>query len=125
MSGYTPTAMSWSTDRNASTATPFFSMIAVEMSINPCVWESSGVFFSVQFRNRALRSEKSHWLVSHISTCRSLSMATSPRPWLVNRFSLSFLNPSGLFPAYRCPGSWWSPLDRSTINFSLCMSRIV
>ena len=57
MSGQTPVAMSWSIARTPSTSTPLRRMISIEMSIRPCVLETSGVRFSVQLMNIALRSE--------------------------------------------------------------------
>ena len=44
--------------------------------MSPSVCDSSGDFFKVQLRNNALRSEKSHLLDSHISSC--LSLRTMP-----------------------------------------------
>ena len=41
--------------------------------MRPCVCDSSGDFFSVQLRKRALRSEKSHLLSLHIFSCWLLS----------------------------------------------------
>ena len=57
MSGQTPVAISWSIARISSISTPFASMIAFEMSISPCVFEISGLRFSVQLMNIAFRSE--------------------------------------------------------------------
>ena len=57
MSGQTPVAISWSTARMPSTATPLRRMISIEMSIRPWVLETSGLRFSVQLMKRALRSE--------------------------------------------------------------------
>ncbi len=57
MSGQMPVAISWSTARIASTATPLRRMISIEMSIRPCVLETSGLRFSVQLTNSARRSE--------------------------------------------------------------------
>ena len=54
-----------------------FSRIALEISIRPCVCESSGERFNVQLINIAFRSEKSHLLVEHISSCLSLNVAIS------------------------------------------------
>ena len=48
MSGQTPVAMSWSIARMQSTSTPTRRIISIEMSISPCVWDISGLFFSVQ-----------------------------------------------------------------------------
>jgi hypothetical protein len=59
MSGYTPVAMSWSTARSSSTVTPCFIMIAALASTRPWVWLFSGLFFSVQLMNMALRPVKS------------------------------------------------------------------
>ena len=42
MSGHTPVAISWSIARIWSTVTPFSSMIAIERSASPCVWDGSG-----------------------------------------------------------------------------------
>src|SRR5262245_36472593 len=58
MSGQTPVAMSWSTARSSSTATPWRSMIARLLSISPWVWLGSGERFKVQFTYRARRSSK-------------------------------------------------------------------
>src|SRR5919112_4258256 len=69
--------MSWSTGRNSSTETPFFSMIAREMSTSPSVWDSSGERLRVQFRKRALRSEKFHSFVSNDLSSRSISAPPS------------------------------------------------
>ena len=57
MSGQTPVAISWSTARMHSTATPLRRMISIEMSIRPWVLETSGLRFSVQLMKNALRSE--------------------------------------------------------------------
>ncbi len=57
MSGQTPLAISWSTARMQSTLTPLRRMISIEMSISPCVLETSGLRFSVQLMKKALRSE--------------------------------------------------------------------
>ena len=60
MSGQTPVAMSWSTARSTSTATPWRSMIDRLTSISPWVWLGSGERFRVQFTNSARRSSKRH-----------------------------------------------------------------
>ena len=57
MSGHTPVAMSWSMARMHSTPTSLRRMISMEMSISPCVWDCSGLRFSVQLTKKALRSE--------------------------------------------------------------------
>ncbi len=57
MSGQTPVAIAWSTARMHSTSTSFRRMISIEMSISPCVLETSGLRFRVQLMNSALRSE--------------------------------------------------------------------
>jgi hypothetical protein len=57
MSGQTPVAMSWSTARMESTPTPLRRMISIEMSIRPCVFDTSGLRLSVQLTNSAFRSE--------------------------------------------------------------------
>ena len=57
MSGQTPVAIWWSTARIPSTATPFRRMISIEMSINPCVLDTSGLRLSVQLMKNARRSE--------------------------------------------------------------------
>jgi hypothetical protein len=49
-------------------------MMALETDINPCVFDRSGDFFSVQFKNSALSPEKSHWLCYHSVFWRSLSI---------------------------------------------------
>jgi hypothetical protein len=57
MSGQTPVAISWSTARRHSTSTPLRRMISIEMSISPCVFDTSGLRFRVQLMNNARRSE--------------------------------------------------------------------
>ncbi len=57
MSGQTPVAMSWSIARMHSTSTSFRRMISIEMSIRPCVFDTSGLRFSVQLMKNARRSE--------------------------------------------------------------------
>ncbi len=57
MSGHTPVAIRWSTARMQSTSTPLRRMISIDLSIRPCVLETSGLRFSVQLMNIALRSE--------------------------------------------------------------------
>ncbi len=56
MSGQTPIAMSWSIARMQSTSTPCARMTAIDLSIRPCVFEVSGLRFSVQLTNSAFRS---------------------------------------------------------------------
>src|SRR4051812_40910973 len=58
MSGHTPVAMSWSTARKASTATPCLSMMARLTSTRPCVCDCSGLGLSVQLMKSALRPSK-------------------------------------------------------------------
>jgi hypothetical protein len=60
MSGQVPVAMSWSTARSTSTATPWRSMIERLRSISPSVWLGSGERFKVQFTNSARGSSKRH-----------------------------------------------------------------
>ena len=50
-------AIWWSIARMPSTATRLRRMISIEMSISPCVWESSGSRLSVQLMKNAFRSE--------------------------------------------------------------------
>ena len=57
MSGQTPVAISWSIARMQSTSTPLRRMISIEMSIRPCVLETSGLRFRVQLMKSARRSE--------------------------------------------------------------------
>ncbi len=57
MSGHTPVAISWSTARMQSTVTPLRRMISIEMSIRPCVLDTSGLRFRVQLMKNAFRSE--------------------------------------------------------------------
>ena len=57
MSSQTPVAIGWSMARMFSTSTPLRRMISIEMSIRPCVFETSGLRFSVQLMNRALSPE--------------------------------------------------------------------
>src|SRR4051794_1302048 len=63
MSGWTPGGISWSAIRRQETSTPCARMIAIELSINTCVLEVSGVRLSEQLRNSARRSEKSVFMV--------------------------------------------------------------
>ena len=55
MSGQTPVAIWWSIARMHSTSTPLRRMISIEMSIRPCVLETSGLRFSVQLMKIALQ----------------------------------------------------------------------
>ena len=41
-------AIAWSIARNCSTVTPLRSMIAIERSASPCVFDTAGERFSVQ-----------------------------------------------------------------------------
>src|SRR5271166_3584803 len=54
-------------------------MISIEMEARPSVLEISGDLFSVQLMKRAPRSEKSHRLCWHSSSCMVLSVIRSPR----------------------------------------------
>src|SRR5256714_3224461 len=65
MSGQTPVAMSWSTARITSTATPCCAMMAALTSTRPWVWDSSGERLRVQLMNSARRSS---YLVSVMSS---------------------------------------------------------
>jgi len=47
-------------------------MIAAEMSINPCVFETAGLGFNVQLTKRARSPEKSQRLFDANSFCRSV-----------------------------------------------------
>jgi hypothetical protein len=58
MSGQVPVAMSWSTARSSSVATPWRSMIWRLRSISPWVWLGSGERFRVQLMYSARRSSK-------------------------------------------------------------------
>src|SRR5947208_2710432 len=91
MSGYTPTGISWSTERTKSTVTSFLRMISIEILANPSVWESSGERFKVQLMNNALRSEKSQPLSRQRASCFSVRAMTS------------FRNPTVDIPP--CPGA--------------------
>jgi len=53
-------------------------MIAVEIRMSPSVFETSGLGLSVQLTKSALRSEKSHVLVVHSSSWKSVSGKSSP-----------------------------------------------
>jgi hypothetical protein len=48
MSGWTPVAIAWSIARTTSTVTPVRSMMRIERSARPRVWEVSGERFRVQ-----------------------------------------------------------------------------
>ncbi len=56
MSGCTPVAMSWSTARIVSTATPRSRMICWDRLARPSVFDTSGERLSVQLTNTARRS---------------------------------------------------------------------
>ena len=58
--------------RMALTLTPWRRMISIEMEARPSVLDTSGDLFSVQLMNRARRSEKSHRLCWHSSSCLAL-----------------------------------------------------
>lgn len=75
-SGHTPVAISWSTARTTSTDTPRFSMIAIEWSARPRVFEISGERFSVQLTYTALKSLKSH--CDSEQSCSSVWRSTDP-----------------------------------------------
>src|SRR5918993_4296144 len=60
MSGQTPVAMSWSTARSSSTATPWRSMIERLTLIRPWVWLGSGERLRVQFTYSARRPSNRH-----------------------------------------------------------------
>ncbi len=62
-------------------------MMALEMSIRPCVCDISGDRFSVQFRNSARRSEKSH--VSAAEAALPASFPSMPPHFLVTRTGTS------------------------------------
>ena len=64
MSGQTPVAMSWSTNRISSTSTWCLRMIAALASISPWVLLTSGLRFKVQLTKVAFRPEKS-WSMAH------------------------------------------------------------
>jgi hypothetical protein len=68
MSGHTPVAMSWSTARSSSTATPCRSMIERLRSISPWVWLGSGDRLRVQLTYSARRSSNRHAAAS-ASSC--------------------------------------------------------
>ena len=89
MSGYTPVAISWSTARICSTATPLRSMIAIVRSASPCVWEGSGERLSVQLMYTARRSEKSQRDVAQSSSCLGVRIVMAwwsrDRPWRYGR----------------------------------------
>ena len=57
MSGQTPVAIMWSTGRRTWTEIPLFSMMVLEISMRPSVWDISGDFLSVQLRKIARKSE--------------------------------------------------------------------
>src|ERR1700752_786517 len=59
MSGQTPVAMSWSTNRISSTSTPCLRMIPALASTSPWVLLTSGLRFRVQLTKVAFRPEKS------------------------------------------------------------------
>src|SRR6056297_2839790 len=87
--------MSWSTGRMRSDSTPTLSMISRLMRMSPSVWDISGVFLRVQFRNMARRPEKSQGCSSHHCCWTSLSMVQSSR--------LSVVRPQVVMPAPGLP----------------------
>ena len=68
MSGQVPVAMSWSTARSSSTATPWRSMIERLRSISPWVWLGSGERFRVQLMYSAL-SPSNRQAAASASSC--------------------------------------------------------